>query len=188
MIGLCVLINVILLVLADSSVEEDPHNPGFFLKMAKSIPRIGRRSGTSAQGTNHWTHSFPVETASGGDQSKLALYRKVVPFEPNMLFDVAASSGGSHDLKFVSWKDFDIALESDVELFEKLAQLAKSEADLNGVQPVVEYQQFVPMYGDNGNRFNDDMYYRFQRSSNAGRQAAHAANLNKERIAYQTKK
>lgn len=109
-------------------------------------------------------------------------YRKVQPFDSNVLIDLITSSADSghpigEDLKFVSWRDFDIALESDTELYRKLVELAQGEAELlaAGHQPI-EIEHFVSMDEQNhrmlptGRHYNDGtmtngggMFYRVDR-------------------------
>lgn len=199
MITVCLLLNVLLILLAETSADEDEANPGFYLKVAKNVPRLGRRSGNSLvpdatsndERLPNWFER--IVTTSKRDQHGsrgAAAYRKVMPFDPNLLLDLASSTGDGHgadDLKFVSWRDFDIALESDTELFAKLAQLAKDEAEMGANVHPMEFQQFVPLtnYGNSnggrgrGTHYNDNMYYRFERSPK-GPLAA-----NKERVEYQ---
>lgn len=115
-----------------------------------------------------------------------ATYRKVQPFDSSVLIDLITSSsdGGrsiAEDLKFVSWKNFDIALESDTELYRKLEELAQGDAELlaSGHQPI-EIDQFVPMDEGpmRGRHYNDDggMFYRVDRTPNAAE---------RERVEYQ---
>lgn len=97
-----------------------------------------------------------------------AAYRKVQPFDSNVLIDLVTAHGDgrptTEDLKFVSWRDFDLALEADTELFAKLAELAKGEADmLSADQHALEFEEFVPMQMDSG-AGNSGMYYRVNRA------------------------
>lgn len=184
------LFNIALLVVAE---ETDTVNPGFYLKVAKNVPRLGRRSDSLVPDPAHNDERMPswferIMTASKRDLSGAkGAYNKVLPFDPNLMFDLATSTGNSQsgvnsdDLKFVSWRDFDIALESDTELFDKLTELAKGEEDLDMRQ--IEFQQFVPLSHNvgGGTGYNDHMYYRFNRSPN-GQQAN---DINKERVEYQ---
>lgn len=190
MLAIWLLLTLGLLVLGTSSDDSDAVNPGFYLKVAKNVPRLGRRSDSLVPDPAHNDERMPtwferIVTASKRDQT--GSYHKVLPFDPNLMFDLAQSTGSVHggisadDLKFVSWRDFDIALESDTELFEKLAQLAKSEADLGMKQ--IEFQQFVPLQQNGGTAYNDQMYYRFNRAPKGNQQAFDSNN--KERIEYQ---
>lgn len=115
-------------------------------------------------------------TPYDGGAALAAMYRKVQPFDSSVLIDLITSHGGgatNEDLKFVSWKDFDIALESDTELFRKLAELAKGEADmLAGEHEQLEFEEFVPMDSTNG----AGMYYRVNRAP---------ADSEKEDVKYQ---
>lgn len=95
-----------------------------------------------------------------------AAYRKVQPFDSNVLIDLVTAHGNgrptTEDLKFVSWRDFDLALEADTELFGKLAELAKGEADMLAAdEHALEFEEFVPMNSGAG---NSGMYYRVNRA------------------------
>lgn len=199
MLAICLLVHLGLLVFATSGEETDTVNPGFYLKVAKNVPRLGRRSDALVPDPAHNDERVPnwferVVTASKREQiGGKGPYNKVIPFDPNLMFDLATSSstGNAHhggvansdDLKFVSWRDFDIALESDTDLFEKLTQLAKSEADLD--MQAIEFQEFVPLpynkMGGGTSSYNDHMYYRLNRSPKGGR----PTEINKERVEYQ---
>lgn len=196
MLAICLLLNIGVLVAATSSEEADAINPGFYLKVAKNVPRLGRRSDTLlVPDPSHNDERMPswferIVTASKRNQfGAKGTYNKVLPFDPNLMFDLATSTKNAHggvngeDLKFVSWRDFDIALESDTDLFEKLTQLAKSEADLDMKQ--IEFQQFVPLAHNigGGTEYNDHMYYRMNRSPKG--QPHQATETTKERVEYQ---
>lgn len=204
MFAIYLLLNAVLLVvLASSSEESDAINPGFYLKVAKNVPRLGRRSDAllvpdAAHNDERLPNWFErVVTASKRDAG--GAYHNVLPFDANLMFDLASSSTGGgiahgaatagEDLKFVSWRDFDIALESDTDLFEKLKQLAKSEAELGGRHQQVEFQQFVPLAHNfgGGTAYNDHMYYRINRAAKGDhpKQQQQAVEVNKERVEYQ---
>lgn len=106
-------------------------------------------------------------------------YNNVQPFDTKFLLDIFASEHiDPEDFKFVSWKDFDIALESDEQLFKKLIELAKSNHEIAAMTHNIE--KFVPM-GGNGN--GNSLFYRTERgdaSVNGNK------DFNKERIEYQS--
>lgn len=100
-------------------------------------------------------------------------YRTVQPFDSNFLFDIVINENmNSDDFKFVSWKDFDIALESDRELYGKLVSLAKNEHELDDFAERVNVEQFVPMQMDGGGggganyREGNSVFYRMNRNGN----------------------
>lgn len=144
----------------------------FFIKQGgKNVPRLGRRSGFT-----------PATT------EELKFYTHVQPFDSKFILDFLSDELfiGEGDLKFVSWNDFDKALESDTELKKKLTSIARdkeidelkklmyetSDDDNNEVygRPILYnnptnkkiYQKFLP-YETNGNfRYNNmenDIYY-----------------------------
>lgn len=76
----------------------------------KNIPRLGRRS-------------FPNAI------EELKYYNHVQPFDSKFMVDFLSDELviGDGDLKFVSWNDFDKALESDTELYHKLTNIARDK-------------------------------------------------------------
>ena len=114
----------------------------------------------------------------------LSAYNKVQPFDSHFLLNILSNEHvNSDDFKFISWKDFDIALESDHELFKKLIELETRELDdrLNA-------DNFVPMTmvgldgGRNYLKNNDpNMYYRANRAEKSHK----SSELNKEKVEYQ---
>lgn len=143
----------------------------FFIKQGgKNVPRLGRRSGYQ---------SNTVE--------ELKYYNHVQPFDSKFMVDFLSDELFSNgDLKFISWNDFDKALESDVELKKKLTSIARDKeidelkklinnsSDDNEVygRPIMYtdannkkvYQKFIP-YDSNGNgnfKYNNmenEVYY-----------------------------
>lgn len=120
-------------------------------------------------------------------------YRKVQPFDSNFLIDIISNENiNTDDFKFVSWKDFDIALESDTELYAKLESLAKTERELSELTDKIEVNHFVPLnevHGHGGSRYKEgnSIYYRGDRSVLAPGNAnvVNAKSSNKERVEYQ---
>ena len=106
-------------------------------------------------------------------------YNNIQPFDSHSLLNLLASKDvNSDDFKFISWKDFDIALESDQMLFEKLISLTEMENEIPEFDEF-KHDHFVPLDNDLG--VNDNFFYRVDRSANnAGKSA-----LNEERISYQ---
>lgn len=67
-------------------------------------------------------------------------------------------------LKFISWKDFDKALESDTQLFVKLVELGKEHRDHHDMKdndPMIHMMNSGPDYGF------DHVFYRTERGGHA---------------------
>ncbi|KXJ82660.1 hypothetical protein RP20_CCG012465 [Aedes albopictus] len=108
----------------------------FFLKQSKSVPRIGRRSGlftehSAPQDNSNWFERFmrPAKrplSSPPTDNGKL--YNKVRPLDLHHIIDILSDDlfFGS-DLKFISWDVLDQALEEDPELMGKLSALARDK-------------------------------------------------------------
>lgn len=105
-------------------------------------------------------------------------YNNVQPFDTKFLLDIFAREHlDPEDFKFISWKDFDIALESDEQLFKKLIELAKTNHEIASMTQNMHIDQFVPMGGGSG---GNSLFYRTERSD------ASPNDLNKERVEYQS--
>lgn len=104
-------------------------------------------------------------------------YNNVQPFDTKFLLDLFASEHiDPEDFKFVSWKDFDVALESDEQLFKKLIELAKTNHEIASMSQFnMNIDKFVPMGGNGGS----SVFYRTERGDKS-------VNPNKERIEYQS--
>ncbi|XP_037044937.1 uncharacterized protein LOC119080633 [Bradysia coprophila] len=173
--------------------------PGFFLKVSKNIPRIGRRSsdfdnfflkssknvpriGRRDQFVED-SHSPEVRAQQWYDQimtssKRAAGYNNVQPFDSKFLLDIFAREHiDPEDFRFVSWQDFDIALESDEQLFKKLIELAKTNQEVAAMTHNVNIDKFVPMNG------GTSLFYRTERSDT---NANGNKEFNKERIEYQS--
>ncbi|XP_021698718.1 uncharacterized protein LOC5572299 [Aedes aegypti] len=108
----------------------------FFLKQSKSVPRIGRRSGlftehSPAQDNSNWFERFmrPAKRPISTPQTENGkLYSKVRPLDLHHIIDILSDDlfFGS-DLKFISWDVLDEALEEDPELMGKLSALARDK-------------------------------------------------------------
>lgn len=107
-------------------------------------------------------------------------YNYIQPFDSKFILDflsdkIFAPTTSKNDLKFVSWNDFDKALESDTVLYSKLMSLARDKeiddlkrliyitysgkGDVDSVEKQV-YQKFVPLDMDKYNDNNDIYYYK----------------------------
>lgn len=166
--------DVFFLQVADGTTVDEQRPATWYERLVQPAKRVltaTRSSSGAADGT-----------------ASAASYRKVQPFDSSVLIDLitSAADGGrpmAEDLKFVSWQDFDIALESDTDLYRKLEELARGEADLlaAGHQPI-EIEHFVSMddapMPSAGRYYNGDggMFYRVDRA---------AKGAEKERVEYQ---
>lgn len=107
-------------------------------------------------------------------------YNNVQPFDTKFLMDIFAREHiDPEDFKFVSWKDFDTALESDEQLFKKLIELAKTNHEIASMTHNMNIEKFVPMGGDGGN----SLFYRTERGDTS---VNGNKDFNKERIEYQS--
>lgn len=132
------------------------------------------------------THSPDDITQQWYDQimtsSKRAVgYNNVQPFDTKFLLDIFAKEHiDPDDFKFVSWNDFDTALESDEQLFKKLIELAKTNHEIASMTHNLNIDQFVPMNGGDG---GNSLFYRTERGDTSGNKIK---DFNKERIQYQS--
>jgi hypothetical protein len=77
----------------------------------KNVPRLGRRSG------------FIPNNAE-----ELKFYNHVQPFNSKFIVDFLSDDSISEgDFKFISWNDFDLALEADAELKRKLTSISRDK-------------------------------------------------------------
>lgn len=90
-------------------------------------------------------------------------YSSVQPFDSKSLHHLLANEElTENDIKFISWDDFDTALESDDGLFAKLVSLANEEQSVPMLAEKLSQDSFTPL---NGNRNDDNNYfYRVSRS------------------------
>lgn len=127
----------------------------FFLKQSKNIPRIGRRDG-----------NYKI-LKNGVDELKY--YSKIQPFNSKFILDLLSdeffTDGG---IKFVTWNDFDEALESDPEFYRKLASIAR-EKEVNELRSLMydtknDEDNEVSVVGypyDLGNTANNQIFQKF---------------------------
>ncbi|XP_059612633.1 uncharacterized protein LOC132259105 [Phlebotomus argentipes] len=151
-------------------------NPGFFLKITKNVPRIGRRSLPVTSEVDNFFFKGLKNVPRMGRRNDLIMdeveavakraspgknYNNVQPFDLRLLFDILSDE--ISDLKFVSWKDFDEALEADTVLFEKLAQVAKERGSPEW-KDHMRTNNFVSLLPGTTNRHSiDDLLYRSDR-------------------------
>ncbi|EDW36254.1 GL17694 [Drosophila persimilis] len=179
--SLTVLGVILLLVLVATSQADD--SPGFFLKITKNVPRLGKRSesfgmknlktipriGRSEQQTAvtpllTWLWDVDVSQPSkrrlatgeaAGQERELTV---VQPVNANTLMELLDNNAiPSEHVKFVHWKDFDRALQSDTDLYAKVIQLGRRpdhrlKEDLN-------FNSYVPIFDGNGDQNAPFMMY-----------------------------
>ncbi|XP_067633983.1 uncharacterized protein ETH [Eurosta solidaginis] len=167
----------VLLVLAISTNHSEANeSPGFFLKITKNIPRLGRRSdnyflknmkavprmGRSADESTRISDipslakrmlMSPSAAAAAAERQ----YSLVQPVTSNTLIELLNTNAVATDnIKFIHWRDFDRALQMDTELYDKLISLGRKpdqrlKEDLN--------IDMSPEYTSSHNNNNDNMYY-----------------------------
>lgn len=91
-------------------------------------------------------------------------YNSVQPFDSKSLHHILANENVSeNDIKFISWENFDIALENDDGLFAKLLSLVDDEQSMPMLAQKLALDTFIPLAKHQEQ--NDDKYfYRISRS------------------------
>lgn len=141
----------------------------------KNIPRLGRRSGPmTAEEEKFYNHVQPLD-------SKFIL---------DFLSDELFIDDG--DLKFVSWNDFDKALEFDASLKEKLTNIARDK-EVHELKKIANkmtrddtdvvqygdpgsnsiYTKFVPYEGTKSYKYNNnenDIFYYYNEVKRSGKE------------------
>lgn len=91
-------------------------------------------------------------------------YSSIQPFDSKSLHRLLANDAiTENDIKFISWDDFDVALENDDGLFEKLLALANDQQSMPMLAEKLSLDTFLPL-GTNDNP--EKYYYRVDRSAN----------------------
>lgn len=96
--------------------------------------------------------------------------QNIRPFDASLVFDLLSNEllDESNNLKFVSWSDFDKALESDTDLYKKLKTLARDEE-------IIELKKFLlqadkadkEMYEENSNvvgrpnEYHEEIFHKY---------------------------
>ncbi|XP_065369592.1 uncharacterized protein ETH [Calliphora vicina] len=153
----CLIIYAIILLVGIGHCKTDD-SPGFFLKITKNVPRLGRRSdkdfessflknykaipriGRSVEGDNGYSslESWLNEQTYLRKLNKRVLMNPlrissperelsvVQPVNSNTLIELIDKDAiPSDNVKFVHWKDFDRALQLDVDLYGKVISLGR---------------------------------------------------------------
>lgn len=104
------------------------------------------------------------------------------PFDSKSLLHLLNNDNvNKDDFKFISWKDFDVALESDTELLDKLYALSNMEHSIATMSEKLVHSEFMPL--DDG-RNVDDYYYRVDRNGKT-KSGSNNLDVNEEKLKYQ---
>ncbi|XP_022228766.2 uncharacterized protein LOC111078407 [Drosophila obscura] len=178
--SLTVLAVLLLLVFVVFCQADD--SPGFFLKITKNVPRLGKREslvmknlktipriGRSEQQTAvtpllAWLWDVDVSQPSKrrlatgeatGQERELTV---VQPVNSNTLMELLDNNAiPSEHVKFVHWKDFDRALQSDTDLYAKVIQLGRRPD--HRLKEVLSFNSYVPILDSNGDQNTPFMMY-----------------------------
>ncbi|KAH8327066.1 hypothetical protein KR074_001538 [Drosophila pseudoananassae] len=173
--ALLILLPLVAIVRADDS-------PGFFLKITKNVPRLGKRGesfamknlktipriGRSEQSgvtpLMAWLWDIDVspikrrlksgEESSGKEQE----LNVVQPVNSNTLIELLDNNAiPSEQVKFVHWRDFDRALQTDLDLYAKVIQLGRRPD--HRLKQSLNLGSFVPIFGEDGDQNSAFMMY-----------------------------
>uniref|UniRef100_A0A1B0GG67 Uncharacterized protein n=1 Tax=Glossina morsitans morsitans TaxID=37546 RepID=A0A1B0GG67_GLOMM len=145
-------------------VSNADESPGFFLKIPKNIPRLGRRSAlgskqeNSVSTLNDWFISSASRKRALFNAPLLVPERELAVVQPvnsNTLLELLEKDAiANENIKFVHWKDFDLALQLDGDLYDKVSSLGrrpdqslKQDLTLGGYVPIISSNAL-----DNSNR------------------------------------
>ncbi|EDW08555.1 uncharacterized protein LOC6578712 [Drosophila mojavensis] len=160
-------------------------SPGFFLKITKNVPRLGKRgeaflmknmktiprigrSDPEASITPllAWLWNLdadpqfskrrlPSSGAAGSVEHELSV---VQPVNSNTLFELLDRNAiPSEHVKFVHWKDFDRALQVDTELYTKIIHLGRDPDQR--LKQDLSFNSYIPIFGSDDAKSNDFMLY-----------------------------
>lgn len=201
MVRLFFLIGALVLSTWASEIE----NPGFFLKVSKNVPRIGRRSEGQSEfnmmymnpknippphrrsqlvrillqiifliawldihvSLQNWPNSENSWIRKiRNDNAAPQAYNYVQPFDMQFLFNLLANDSDfdESNLKFISWEDFDKAIESDTQLLKKLYELGK-EHRAEQFHEIHDEEPMIHTLGGGQNPGYNHIYYRSERSA-----------------------
>ncbi|KAH8233123.1 hypothetical protein KR026_004539 [Drosophila bipectinata] len=173
--ALLILLPLVAIVRADDS-------PGFFLKITKNVPRLGKRgesfamknlktiprigrseqSGVTPLMAWLWDidvtpikRRLPSGDESGGKEQELNV---VQPVNSNTLIELLDNNAiPSEQVKFVHWRDFDRALQNDLDLYAKVIQLGRRPD--HRLKQSLSLGSFVPIFGEDGDQNSAFMMY-----------------------------
>ncbi|KAH8400916.1 hypothetical protein KR009_001793 [Drosophila setifemur] len=163
-----------LLIVAILAIIQADDSPGFFLKITKNVPRLGKRNENFAMknlktipriGRSEQTSVTPllawlwdVDVApskrrlpSGDSTANEQELNVVQPVNSNTLLELLDNNAiPSEQVKFVHWKDFDRALQSDSDLYAKVIQLGRRPD--HRLKQSISFGSFVPLFGAEGDQ------------------------------------
>ncbi|XP_016947879.1 uncharacterized protein LOC108023122 [Drosophila biarmipes] len=161
------------LLVALVAVSQGDDSPGFFLKITKNVPRLGKRGETFAMknlktipriGRSDQSSVTPLlawlwdldtspskrRLPNGESLAKEQELNVVQPVNSNTLLELLDNNAiPSEQVKFVHWKDFDRALQADVELYSKVIQLGRRPDQ--HLKQTLSFGSYVPLFGDDQN-------------------------------------
>ncbi|ALC41913.1 ETH [Drosophila busckii] len=165
-------IPVLLLVALLLAMSQADESPGFFLKITKNVPRLGKRSDNflmknlktiprigrsdpqaSVTPLLSWLWSMeqpqlskrrlPGNVPAANAERELNV---VQPVNSNTLLELLDRNAiPSEHVKFVHWKDFDRALQADVDLYAKISHLGRTPDER--LKQDLNFSSFVPIFG-----------------------------------------
>ncbi|XP_043643471.1 uncharacterized protein LOC122613384 [Drosophila teissieri] len=167
------LLSVSLLVAIVAISQADDSSPGFFLKITKNVPRLGKRGENFALknlktipriGRSEHSSVTPLlawlwdldtspskrRLPAGESATKEQELNVVQPVNSNTLLELLDNNAiPSEQVKFVHWKDFDRALQVDADLYSKVIQLGRRPD--RHLKQTLSFGSFVPIFGDDQN-------------------------------------
>ncbi|XP_016974358.1 uncharacterized protein LOC108041084 [Drosophila rhopaloa] len=161
------------LLVALVAISQADDSPGFFLKITKNVPRLGKRGESFAMknlktipriGRSEQTSVTPLlawlwdldttpskrRLPSGDSKAQEQELNVVQPVNSNTLLELLDNNAiPSEQVKFVHWRDFDRALQADSDLYAKVIQLGRRPDQ--HLKQSLSFGSFVPIFGDEQN-------------------------------------
>ncbi|XP_037717357.1 uncharacterized protein LOC119551853 [Drosophila subpulchrella] len=161
------------LLVAFVAVSQGDDSPGFFLKITKNVPRLGKRGESftmknlktiprigrsdksSVTPLLAWLWDLDTSPSkrrlpNGESLAQEQELNVVQPVNSNTLLELLDNNAiPSEQVKFVHWKDFDRALQADVDLYSKVIQLGRRPDQ--HLKQSLSFGSFVPIFGDDQN-------------------------------------
>ncbi|XP_016928306.2 uncharacterized protein ETH [Drosophila suzukii] len=161
------------LLVALVAVSQGDDSPGFFLKITKNVPRLGKRGESftmknlktiprigrsdksSVTPLLAWLWDLDTSPSkrrlpNGESLAQEQELNVVQPVNSNTLLELLDNNAiPSEQVKFVHWKDFDRALQADVDLYSKVIQLGRRPDQ--HLKQSLSFGSFVPIFGDDQN-------------------------------------